>query len=253
MEFDWFRSTVEARRALYDVSKRAVFERFQGDWNAFLAEALSNKASVGAGYIDNFRAGRISRVRSAAIARWLDENEPALAAELKSRLALIDDGAASAWTALLDQQAIDNRLAIIRFDQLGIVGLARDQDGSIATLKRGEEFCLKLDSQREGAAIGLQRAGALWFPLPLSDDALHAQVALGKQLLPRSTSGDVIPLSEEEDAGHVEFVIAVCSADCALDVDGWIAGQPVDVERLAQDLRRRMAEIALDRVNAIII
>lgn len=233
MSIDWFTSTEEARRTLYEVTKRAVAKRFLGDWNAFLRAVLGDQGNVGSGYIDNFRAGRISRVRAGAIARWLEEHEPALAVELSHRIRAQSDNSVSLWETLIRERAVAGNLTIVKIDDLRIVSFAGAPTNTITTLRRGEAFCFKLCANNRGHALGLQKAGALWFPLPLSDQKITIPVEASDQFLPRTASGDVLPLSEEDDTGSIEFVVIV-STQPWLDTfaQALALGQPIDVESL---------------------
>lgn len=233
MSFDWFTSTEEARRALYEVTKRAVASRFLGDWNAFLRDVLGENARVGAGYIDNFRAGRISRVRAGAIARWLKEHEPALAVELSNQIRTQSENSASLWERLIRERAVAGNLTIVKIDDLRIVSFAGAPTNTITTLRRGEAFCFKLCATNRGLALGLQKAGSLWFPLPLSDKKITIPIEVGDQFLPRSASGDVLPLSEEDDTGLIEFVLVISSTPWLAELEQSLPSNgPIDEERL---------------------
>lgn len=253
MAFDWFTSDIEARRALYDVTKRAVASRFLGDWNAFLRDVLSENARVGAGYIDNFRAGRISRVRAGAIARWLEEHDPALAVELGYRISAQSDNSVSLWEKLIRERAIAGNLTIVKIDDLRIVTFAGAPSNTITTLRRGEVFCFRLRTGRAGFAMGLQKAGALWFPLPLSDQGVAIPTEAGEQFLPRATSGDVLPLSEESDTGPIEFVVLIASAPWLNEfAKSLILNQPINVDRLGTQMSDNPL-VDLHRASAMIV
>jgi hypothetical protein len=253
MAFDWFTSHIEARRALYDVTKRAVASRFLGDWNAFLRTVLGENARVGAGYIDNFRAGRISRVRAGAIARWLEEHEPALAVELGKQIRPQSDNSVSLWETLVRERAVSGSLTIVKIDDLRIVSFVGAPSNTITTLRRGEAFCFRLRAGRTGFALGLQKAGALWFPLPLSDQGITIPINADNHFLPRSTSGDVLPLSEENDTGPIKFVMMISPAPWLATFAQILApDRPVEVERLSAQVNDD-SHTELHHANAVII
>jgi len=233
MEFDWFTADADARRALYEASKRAVFERFQGDWNAFLSVALDGKASVGSGYIDNFRAGRISRVRSGAIARWLALDEPQIAATLASDLARRATEPRFGWSEYIEAVGEYGRLTLLRSVELNIVSLASRASGDAEQVRSGEEFYLQLEAGLPGTAMAFQRVRGLWFPLPLSDTNSAQDVDEGTNVLPRSfDSGLPIALREDSETGTIEFSLIV-SADPIVIAAAQRAGVGLPDETLA--------------------
>lgn len=253
MAYDWFTSSAEARQALYSVAKRAVASRFLGDWNAFLRAALNDQGNVGSGYIDNFRAGRISRVRAGAIARWLEEHEPALALQLAQILDGHGRSEANGWTRLTETRAVSGGLSILKLEGLRIVSFARNDPSRIVTLRRGETFCLRLKSGLVGYTLGLQRAGALWFPLPLTDDGFSTISDGSAALLPRTSSGEVIPLSEEEDTGPIDFVVVISPALWLPDFASSLsAAEPIDVDALSTQVEADLTA-ELQRASAVII
>lgn len=209
MAYDWLSASIAARRELYRTCKQVVHGHYVGHWQNFYEAVFDGAGQFGTGHEDNFRSGRIGRTKAATLVRWLTERHPALAAELDQRLQIEKSQAAQEWESFLGAHGRDATLEVVKIDGLGIVGFARAQSRAIATIRRNEEFCLRLTSRMNGFGIAFQRAGGLWFRLPLSDHDHAARIVAGLQFLPRDARGEIIPFSEETDTGAIEFVILI--------------------------------------------
>lgn len=256
MTYDWLKASVDARRALYRVCKRVVDGQFVGHWQHFYEAALGSAAIAGTGYEDNFRSGRIGRTKAAALARWLSAHHPDLFHELDYAVCADAPRGAPAWDEFLRTHGRDSALEIVRIDGLNLVGFARSQSQRVATMRRGEEFCFRLTSSHRGHCIAMQRAGDVWFPLPLSDQVAVPAIAAGTQFLPRTMGDEIIPLSEESDTGAFEFVILIGPEVCARSMRAlMIEGAPIAPDNLAE-IARTFAEAApveVHRARLIII
>lgn len=216
MAYDWITASPEARRLLYRCSKQIVDRHYAGHWSKFYEAVFDHDGEPGMGYEDNFRSGRISRIKANAIHRWISihHTQAAIALDASVTAAFEAVTAKNLWESFIDTHGQYDALEIIKLDDLAIVGFASGKRKSIATIRRGEAFSLRLTSDMAGRCIGLQRTGAFWFPLPLSHDNSIVLVTAGVQILPRDDSGDVMPLSEEADTGRFEFVLLIASDQC---------------------------------------
>jgi hypothetical protein len=213
MAYDWINASPEARRFLYRTSKQIVDRHYAGHWSRFYEAVFDRGGVPGTGYEDNFRAGRISRIKANMIHRWISIHHTQAAIALDSAVTALPDAVRveDSWQSFIDAHGQYGALEIVRLDDLAIVGFARGKRQRIATIRRGEAFCLRLTSDMAGRCVGLQRSGALWFPLPLSHDNSLVSITAGVQILPRDTSGEVMPLSEDANAGRYEFVLLIAS------------------------------------------
>lgn len=216
MAYDWINASPEARRLLYRTSKQIVDRHYAGHWSRFYEAVFDRGGVPGSGYEDNFRAGRVSRIKANAIHRWISIHHTQAAIALDSAVTALPGAVKveDAWQSFIDTHGHYGALEIVRLNELAIVGFARGKRKAIATIRRGEAFCLRLTSDMAGRCIGLQRSGAMWFSLPLSHDNSLVSVTAGVQILPRDASGDTMPLSEESDAGRYEFVLLIASDQC---------------------------------------
>jgi hypothetical protein len=242
MAYDWINASPEARRLLYRASKQIVDRHYAGNWSRFYEAVFGRGGVPGSGYEDNFRSGRISRIKANMIHRWISIHHTQAAIALDSAVTALPDAAKvkDAWQSFIDAYGQYGALEIVKLDDLAIVGFARGRKKRMATIRRGEAFCLRLTSDMAGRCIGLQRSGALWFPLPLSHDNSMVSITAGVQILPRDASGDVMPLSEEADAGRYEFVLVIASDQCLASITALTISEeaisPESLEALAEAL-----------------
>ena len=214
MPYDWLTSSKAARRELYFARKRVVDGHYLGNWARFFQLSIGQARADGAGYEDNFRAGRTSRKKAAALARWLSEHHAAEAERLALRIDALNHAAPSTWDAFITAHGQDTGLSIVRLSDLAIVSFAETKSNTLPRLRLGEAFCLRLDAERDGHALALQRSRGHWYALPLTDDRIDVPIGAGAALLPRaSQSGSIIPISDEEDGGRVLFIVVVSSQD----------------------------------------
>jgi hypothetical protein len=206
-----------ARKLLYRSCKRIIDRHYVGQWPRFYEAVFGQTANHGIGYEDNFRSGRISRAKAAAIATWLSIYHPqeAIALDLAVR-DLIEQAPLASWQDFIDGRAQNDTLMAIATDDLGIVGFANTAGDHITRVKLGQSFCLRLRSATQGRAIGFQRSRGQWFPLPLHEHEMDAAIRATDAWLPQSSIADTpLPLSEETDSGIVEFVVIVTDEDTA--------------------------------------
>jgi hypothetical protein len=239
MAYDWINASPEARRLLYRTSKQIVDRHYAGHWSRFYEAVFDRGGVPGSGYEDNFRAGRISRIKANAIHRWISIHHTQAAIALDSAVTALPDAVSveDAWQSFIDTHGHYGALEIVKLDDPAIVGFARGRKKRMATIRRGEAFCFRLTSDMAGRCIGLQRSGALWFSLPLSHDNSIVSIMEGVQILPRDESGEVMPLSEEADAGRYEFVLLIASDQCLASM----TALAISEEAISRDSLARLA------------
>jgi hypothetical protein len=257
MPFDWLHSSQDHRRQLYRSCKRVVDGHYVGDWSKFLSAVFDDKFTSGAGFLDNFRNGRIGRPKAAAFARWLSVHHTQEAVQLAERIAAMDDSWASAWDDLCAARAQRGRLAIMPLSDLAIVGFADASADRTMRLRLSEEFCLRFDSPHAGHVIAMQCVRATWHPLPLSLTSLPVAVAKGLATLPRDErDGAVIPLADHEDGGRVRFILILSPRPFAREVTDMLHGDgPFDQSTLDTMARSIAASdgVSLHEVELLII
>ena len=237
MAYDWINASPEARRLLYRVSKQIVDRHYGGHWSRFYEAVFDRGGIPGTGYEDNFRAGRVSRIKANAIHRWISIHHTQAAIALDGAVMALPDAVTvkDSWQSFIDTHGHYGAMEIVKLDDLAIVGFARSKRQRIATIRRSQAFCLRLTSDMAGRCIGLQRSGALWFPLPLSHDNDIVSITAGVQILPRDECGDVMPLSEEAEAGRYEFVLLIASDQCLASMPALaISDEAINPDSLAR-------------------
>src|SRR5690606_27585055 len=114
------------------------------NWNDVYAAAFGQKAAPGAGYEDNFRAGRIARRKAALIYGWLCQEYPEAAATLDAALnpGHSQPDTVPRWEDFLLQRGTYGQLDTVPIDKvrIGIVTFADTEPVSDRTIKRGQPF-----------------------------------------------------------------------------------------------------------------
>ena len=137
-----------------------------------------------------------------------NNDEPVDESTLESR------GAYSSWSRLVNAHAAFSRLEIVPIDDqnLSLIDFA-EREPADEELHLGQDFCFRFDSPRAGDLIAFQRHRRVWYPLPLSPDVLHVQVAPGKQMLPvQPETGRPMPMSESDVPGNYGFAFLLAAS-----------------------------------------
>jgi hypothetical protein len=205
---NWKTATKADRAALYLVA-RAVADTTNLSVEAIMEQAFGHKLIVGTDYLSNFRSGAIGRPKAKLIHAWIAEHyaDTAHAVDPQS----FPKPHTDAWGEYLAEHAIYDKLRIARFDKsMGLVQRKRDQPIPDEVLKLGEEFCFQLDNGIKGHAVAFQIHKGTAHPLPLGlKDQLTAKVQRGNQFLPLDEAENPERLTETEDPGLHQFIIAV--------------------------------------------
>lgn len=220
MSNDWLSSTPDARRQLYRCCKRIVDREYGGRWSPFYGEVFGAAVTFGSGYEDNFRAGRISRVKANMIAQWLARSHPAEAGVLDAAIGTGSERLQTDYhlSRLFAASRATGMLAIVAVEQtdLTIVGIAQRRNDQTYRLRLGQMFCLDFTIAHAGTALAFQLYKSRWYPLPLTDRSLTAPVETGTHIFPRSMAdGSPLPLSEEAQAGRFQFAVLITEAPIA--------------------------------------
>ncbi len=121
MGTDWLSATREDRRRLYRHTKRIVDRHYGGDWSRFYADIPAHVTPGGVGDQDNFRAGRISRKRAAAIFDWIATHYPDVAA----MAAAVEVPTSSiGWESFLQTHGEEGRLRVVTLDSASLTIVA---------------------------------------------------------------------------------------------------------------------------------
>lgn len=239
MAYNWINASLEARRLLYRASKQIVDRHYGGHWSRFYEAVFGHSGVLGSGYDDNFRSGRISRIKANAIHRWISIHHTQAVIVLDNAVTVLPDPKPyreDAWEVFIDTHGKHGALEIVTIDDLAIVGFAREKIGDAYRIKLGEAFFFRLTSKRSGAALAFQQAKGAWHRLPLRHAGLATEIERGTQIVPRD--GDApLPLSEDSDTGLVRFVMIVAAKEM--------------IDRIAQTLSIGLA-IAPDQLRDVI-
>jgi hypothetical protein len=160
MAYDWINASPNARRLLYRASKQIVDRHYAGHWSRFYEAVFDRGGVPGTGYEDNFRAGRISRIKANAIHRWISIHHTQAAIALDSAVTALPDAVTveDSWQSFIDAHGQYSALEIVTMNDLGIVGFARDKTNAAYRIKLGQAFCFRLTSKRSGAALAFHIA-----------------------------------------------------------------------------------------------
>jgi hypothetical protein len=93
MAYDWINASPEARRLLYRTSKQIVDRHYAGHWSRFYEAVFDRGGVPGSGYEDNFRAGRIGRIKANMIHRWISIHHTQAAIALDTAVTALPDDA----------------------------------------------------------------------------------------------------------------------------------------------------------------
>jgi hypothetical protein len=258
MAYDWINASPEARRLLYRVSKQIVDRHYGGHWSRFYEAVFDRGGIPGTGYEDNFRAGRVSRIKANAIHRWISIHHTQAAIALDTAVTALPDTVTveDSWQPFIDAHGQYSALEIVTMDDLAIVGFANDKTNTAYRIKLGQAFFFRLTSKRSGAALAFQQAKGAWHILPLRHDGLATEIERGTQIVPRG--GDApLPLSEDSDTGLVRFVMIVAAKEMidriahALSVGLAIA--PDQLRGVIDVVMHEHASFVVHRADAMII
>ena len=194
---------------------------------------IVNDAGDKRSFLRNFRRGLTKTTYYAQVFRWLEEDHPDYAEQLRKDVHAPHPG--EAWTQLLLQD-VARPLAVVELDSglPGIVTFAHRNPGPAHTLKLGAPFCFHAVTDVAGAALAMQSFAGRWFPLPLGEEAVHVRVAAGALALPPAPgSKEPLPLTEEDDVGRHRFVVVVAREDiCTSIAADFTPGLPIDRTQL---------------------
>lgn len=208
MDNNWKSATKVDRAALYRVA-RTVADTTNMSVEAIMEKAFGHKLMVGTDYLSNFRSGAIGRPKAKLVHAWIAEHHAETAHAIDPRL--FPKPHTNAWNDYLGKQALQGKLSIARFDtSMDLVQRKRSQPKPEEMLKLGEEFCFYLDNDIVGHAVAFQIYKGVLYQFPLGqNDELTTAISRGKRLLPLDNKGVPEKLTEANDLGLHQFIIAV--------------------------------------------
>ncbi|MGB0902903.1 hypothetical protein [Halocynthiibacter sp.] len=222
-------ATKADRVALYHVA-RAIADTTNLSVEAIMEQAFGHRLMVGTDYLSNFRSGTIWRPKARLIHAWIAEHHAETGYAIDPKL--FPKPHTDVWAVYLEKHAIHSKLSIARFDNsMGLLQRKRGQPKPDEVVRLGEEFCFHLDSNIKGHAAAFQIYKGSVHPLPLGlKDQLTAKVQRGNQLLPLDETGNPERLTETEDPGLHQFIVAVARDLRALPTTSTPPNNPDDIE-----------------------
>jgi len=210
--------------ALYRALRRAGAEQgFSIDYA--LAHAFDRPLAYGAGYVDNFRKGRIDRAKAAALYDWLRTNYPLHAEDLDAELVRLNAPKIPAlWESFIKAHGVFGQLSVgppslytqsqHQVKQQQMDDWEREQRFQ-QTLPLNVPFTFYLRDLFAGYAIGLQWMRGHWFGLPLSDTGPGTALSGRRASVPDHGRG--VPLedmafNESEETGLHRFAFILTDA-----------------------------------------
>jgi hypothetical protein len=183
---DWQRTANDERKLLYRAIRESM-DRTHADWPAIFRRAYGAAVALGDGYIDNFRAGRISRRRAQRLYDWLQSDHPDIAARLERDIrALYDAGPTDGpWEAFLAEHGqyglikVERAKADTSSRGRSRIEAARAPPRIDAELPLDTWFNLMIDSPVAGYVTGLQWIRGQWLYLPLSPHGTGVRLSGG--------------------------------------------------------------------------
>lgn len=151
MGVDWLNASRTDRQTLYRHVKPLVDRRYGGDWSRLYQAAFGQAVAFGQGYEDNFRAGRISRKRAAALFDFIAAHHADEAAEIARSL----DASVAAldWDQFVDANGVAGRLRIVPLDDPTLTIVAFAARTRVERIRLGQSFW-RVRWRGAGAAIG---------------------------------------------------------------------------------------------------
>lgn len=197
----------------------AAAELVNETFDQFLQTPFDPPWNVGPNYRRNLQRGEYSAIRAGVLHDFLMRHHFA-AARLEAP-EIFPQSPERRWQEIVDERGIEGRLSIVPVKRsMGIVQWTSDIDAAEATLKLGQEFVLKLESEVRGYAIALQGVRNAWHPIPLNQErGLVAPVKTGNNVLPLGANDQPETLVESHDLGMHQFVVVAADArDIPVDV-----------------------------------
>lgn len=199
----------KAHKASLYKALTAAAELANEPFDQFLQTPFDPPWNLAANYRRNLQRGEYSAIRAKVLYEFMIANHFTVAHS--EALEIFPQTPEMRWQEIIDRRAIEGKLSIVPVKRsMGIVQRASKVDAVGTTLKLGQEFCLKLDSDLGGHAIALQGVRSSWHPIPLAEDqSFVATIKTASNTLPLGSNGDPEPLVENHDLGLHQFVVVV--------------------------------------------
>lgn len=212
--------------------------------------ALGHPFAYGAGYMDNFRKGRVDRSKAAKLYRWLRHQYPAFADDLDAEIVRINaPQIPEGWEAFIREHGTFGQARVIAAQrQQQQLQVRQQQMGDWEREDRFQQafplnlpFTFGFEGQFRPYAVGLQWLRGQWFALPLGDGAIGTPLTEGRQFPDRfSVELEDRAFNEPNETGLHRFVFILTDREAGagiserLSVDHAIA--PAVLDGLADDL-----------------
>lgn len=219
LKIDWHNASYGDRAILYTFTKPMLDER---GWTVpeFLKAVVTPPFIAPKTYVDNFRAGKISRSKAAQIANWIEKNDPERARQMveaifRARAEASEAEPSGTWEAFLKSNGVFEGVSIIPLEhqRLGLTRIADREPVADRPIKPGEHFCFRINSPIGGSLIAFQQYLSLWYRLDLTESETFLNVAAGLQHVPFDpATGEIVALSEEEHFEKHKYVFVISDA-----------------------------------------
>lgn len=263
MIFEWERSTQRDKIALYE-TVRPLLRRRGWDWKTFWKNI---GLEVGEDYERNFRRGEISSSNAQRVFDWMTAGFPETTKHLLEVLCDVRDSLDpnSPWESFITKHGEFTNLELAEvnlpryttrpaYDSKATPTPIREPIPIQQTVKFYQRFTFRIESPFNGQALGLQRSGGVWWPIPLIDTQLKRwpSIPKGTSWMPYhpESSETTAPrwlLSESEEPGlHLmAFVIVKDGASFSNHYSNiervrmdWLDKLAVEIEKLPKDTWR---------------
>lgn len=189
-------------RAICDVDPRETPE-------LLIDKACGKPLRRGTDYIKNVAKGDFAKSIAQLVYLYLRDHHFDIAHKISPDI--FPETPAMRWRQILDERAVKGKLKIVPMKRsMGIVQRAREVSNAECTLKLGQEFCLELETDRDGHAILLQGLRDKWPPIELIDGKHYRMpITKGTTIFPMLGNGAPDPIMEPRDLGLHEFAAIV--------------------------------------------
>lgn len=246
---DW-ETAKQSEKALLYKSALSLKKRLHLDWLDVWERAFGDFNSVGDGYENNFRKGKINGQKSREIFEWITREDRGLADRLEEDIFASRDSALGPisparhrWNDFLQEHGrFDDVEAYPQTVNKSLVTISRREPLSKQRFKLREEFYVELTLPFDGYCAALQGFDGFWYSLPLLDELPYVPVSAGNQKLPLDgNEEDADTFREDTDRGVHKFLFVSATEQKRLEpFNSFSAGKPIDFDllsHLARDLK----------------
>lgn len=231
--------------------------------------ALGHPFAYGAGYMDNFRKGRVDRSKAAKLYSWLRHQYPAHANDLDAEIVRLNTPAPpEGWEAFIREHGTFGQARLVaaqrQQQQLQVrqqqMGIWEREERFQQSFPLNLPFTFHFEGQFRPYAVGLQWLRGQWFALPLGDGTIGTPLTERRQFPDKfSVELEDRAFNEPDETGLHRFVFILTDQEAGagiaqrLSADSAIAAAVLD--GLASDLlaTRAKAPWSLLRLHVMFV